>query len=777
MKLFNLEVVSAGEIKSLKEVLTLQQRQLEDIGWIAINKPQFDSQAYAKEMYDAMVNRSRLAYIKNPIVAQAVNLTTTYTFGDGITTPNASAEDVQIIIDKFWNDIDNKISLTKPEIQLKLSNKLQIDGEIAFVFQVDIDGSVYTRLIDTLSIEDIIYDKADSMRPLFYKRTVSGKTQFIPDWRNGLAYLSEQETELWKKMLQDYEIEQNSVLKNSFVYHVKINNDILDKRGIPEIYRGLDWINANNQMASDMASFIKAQAQYAWKKKITGSKSQVDAMKVRLGQNPSLTNPRNAAGSTIIENQMVENEAIGLPSSTGQLFETGIRRSLLMIAANFGIMEHYFGDPSTGNLATATAMELPMLKKFRARQKLWEGIFDEILSYVLDMSLFKTTDAFEYNEVKNRLVLSGKDFSDRNIDIDFPPILEQDLKSVTEAMVSAKNAGLVPIETAQKYVMTAMKLDNIEQEMQKEYYTPPVNPLANAFSDAVKADAQNPAKEAQEYVARLLKEGVAPSDFKDRRKNAMTLASKNKEVLAKMNGYLKEIASHYNALAHAIKWHKRAIKENNGYRVEVPGLTANLNKFKKKMIESAEKYYPHAIRLAENYVRQHALKEGNLLEKASPKKILKEQLDWNESFLNDSLIPDMTKKLLAAQTVVHATKEKAEESFIDDFYTFEKRVGSYAGAFWTVEERAVKIIAEGSGMKANFVGVDDDKTCDGCANALAGNPYDIDEAPIPGEQDCLTQCRHALQIVGDNDLTESDIQLLRNAEKQAKNGLLKVDKV
>src|SRR5258708_21449394 len=52
--------------------------------------------------------------------------------------------------------------------------------------------------------------------------------------------------------------------------------------------------------------------------------------------------------------------------------------------AGTGIMVHYFGDPSTGNLATATAMELPMLKMFMSYQVFWKDAYRDFFSIVLD---------------------------------------------------------------------------------------------------------------------------------------------------------------------------------------------------------------------------------------------------------------------------------------------------------------------------------------------------------------------------------------------------------
>jgi hypothetical protein len=48
-----------------------------------------------------------------------------------------------------------------------------------------------------------------------------------------------------------------------------------------------------------------------------------------------------------------------------------------------------------------------------------------------------------------------------------------------------------------------------------------------------------------------------------------------------------------------------------------------------------------------------------------------------------------------------------------------------------------------------FVGPDDAGTCDGCDEAVNGNPYTVNNAPAPGEFECGSRCRHILQIDGD----------------------------
>jgi acylphosphatase len=65
-------------------------------------------------------------------------------------------------------------------------------------------------------------------------------------------------------------------------------------------------------------------------------------------------------------------------------------------------------------------------------------------------------------------------------------------------------------------------------------------------------------------------------------------------------------------------------------------------------------------------------------------------------------------------------------------------------------------------LQALFVGADDSETCAGCEDAMDGNPYDVDDCPEPGSFECMSRCRHMIQLVGgDEDDDEAEGPTLR----------------
>lgn len=826
MNILGLEVLGASEYRSLKEGLQELARDLENLGWVNINDTSGQSQLAAQESYDKMVRRCRLAFIKNPLIAQAVNLTTFYTFGYGIQKPKAAEgnDDVQEWINEFWDDPDNVLSITGPDAQLKNSNKLQYDGEMAFMLQVDTDGKVYVRLVDPLSILSVVYSPDDDMRPLFYKRKMRGafeRYEYIPDVENGAAIMAMlgQAGELERQASDLKFSTSDRVRERAFIFHVKVNNDALDMRGIPEVWRALDWVNSNSKIAGDMASFINAQSQYAWEKKIKGTPQQVRAAAARIRQNPTLlNNPSYQAGATIVANDGVENRPIALPSSSSAVFETGIRRTLLMVCAAFGIMEHYFGDPSTGNLATTTAMELPMLKKFQARQKLWEGIYQRMLQFQLTMRVACVTPgAVEYKPNRNRIMLSGADeIQDRHIDVDFPPIINEDLSKSAEAYSKAKSQGLMPVETARRMFMASAGVNNIDEEMGKDFQEPaPTLPFGGGFGapepgrstskddekkETVKSvsgkwyvysktgrriggpyDSEERAKTRLKQVeyfksrdARVKESVKAKSNLADKA-GAVRLADKNREVLSRMNGYLNEIAGAYRKFNATILEGAvgRQVASGGAYRLNITTLDEASLAFQKDMLAAAEKYIPQAVEIGQKYVesRRPITESVRVREAKKDAAWLKRQLDWNRGYIESSLVPDLKKRLYDDQFVDFEDAGDAVKKAKETIGAFEARVASYASAFWTVEERTVREEASRHDALANFVGVDDQTNCEGCQSAIDGNPWPANEVPVPGEQNCLGNCRHAIQLAGDDDLTESDVQVLKEAEAAFKRGV------
>jgi hypothetical protein len=162
-------------------------------------------------------------------------------------------------------------------------------------------------------------------------------------------------------------------------------------------------------------AITQALSKYAYKLSVKGGQRTVDAVKDKLqstyaknAANSVERNPQTAPGGTWVQNDALDLAAVPKATGAGDSEKDG-NQLKLMVCAGTGIMLHYFGDPSTGNLATATAMELPMLKMFDSYQESWKDAWCDIFSIVLDED---PDDAADINEM---------------VTVELPPILADDL--------------------------------------------------------------------------------------------------------------------------------------------------------------------------------------------------------------------------------------------------------------------------------------------------------------------------------------------------------------
>ncbi len=108
-------------------------------------------------------------------------------------------------------------------------------------------------------------------------------------------------------------------------------------------------------------------------------------------------------------------------------------------------MLHYFGDPGTTNLATATAMELPMLKTFLAYQRFWKDILRDMFAIALD---------------------ENPDEPGAEINIDFPPIVKDDLTALGSAITALVGAfPEIAVDEVLRMCLVSLGLDDIDQTM------------------------------------------------------------------------------------------------------------------------------------------------------------------------------------------------------------------------------------------------------------------------------------------------------------------------
>lgn len=433
---------------------------------------------------------SRLLFLKNSLINRAVTLQSSYVFGQGVNVAGRHP-DVDAVVQGFLDDEKNQAELTSHQARILKEQALQVDGELFFVLFTNTGtGRVRVRTLPVDEISDILCNPDDAKDPWMYQRDwVQRASPFATDRRNTEqhAYYPD-----WRYRPADKpaRIGEHPINWDQPVYHVKVGG-LPDMRfGVPETYAAHDWARAYTAFLEDVATLMRAYSRFAHKITNLPNAKAVAAGKAKLGTTASgtsgETNPPPLTGSTFLAASGVNIEAMQLRGASVDPDDG--RRLLLMVCAATGMPEHYFGDASTSNLATAKSMDRPTELKFLDRQTLWVDIHAAILTFqikaairagTLKGTITVTKDGDELVDLGNETdPLSGAELLDpasgqpipinAGIDVDFPSILEHDVGAQVEAIVNAATlgghvlAGTLNAKLTTRLLLTALGEDDLD---------------------------------------------------------------------------------------------------------------------------------------------------------------------------------------------------------------------------------------------------------------------------------------------------------------------------
>jgi hypothetical protein len=306
---------------------------------------------------------------------------------------------------------------------------------------------------------------------------------------------------------------------------------------------------------------------------------------------------------------------------------------------------------------------------------------------------------------------------------------------------------MISDETAARIFLLAVNQNNIEDEIGKIDFTRVNAPAGFVPGQQGEAKPASKAVKESKDPAKDIKEDIVLPD----RQRAVRFAKKSNYVLQRMNGYKKILLGHLKILQKDIQKSMDARGEPGKVVGMVKDLSAHVNKFSQGMNAAAVEFFPIAIDIGAKYAQAHIeeLKIRESIYEASNRSssLLIDMLALNKGYIDESLGPDIERAVISRMRMPYNTADDFYAAVNASIGSFEARVGTYSGAFWTIEEKAVKEAGKGTGLEANFAGADDDHTCARCDEAMAGNPWPVDEVPEPGSHECRGNCRHAIQII------------------------------
>ncbi len=498
--------LTTPEISTFLESLAQLEMQLEDRGWERLSEKHTDVDFSARGR-EALQKKAYLFWVKNPLIARSVSTKTNYVFGKGFKY-KAEDERVQEVIKDFMEDDDNKRELTTLQAQQIKDHELQIYSNLYLVFFTnEVNGKTKVRSIPDTEIKDVIRDPDDAQKPLWYKRV---RTRKVYDFEKE-AYKEEKETVYFPDWRQPEDVDlappASKVAEAGEAYHIKVNCLSHSKFGISELYRAMDWAKAYNKFLEDLASVWASLSRFAMKKKVKGTAKDIADQKKKIQSTLSSLQAGGevpAAGSMALENKSVDLEPMNVRGAS--LDADDGRRLLLMVAAATDMMEPFFGDPSTSNLATMEAMMGPMIKNFQSRQEFWKAVFQNIFDFIIDKAIEAPQGPLSGHEEEDAYgnPITVYDGESRTVEIDFPSLEEEDVSDIVDAVSEANDTFLLPPKELSRILLNAFEVDGADEileEMYPEGVESPEVRTAHGLDNLV--DGFGDDEEVQESILRI----------------------------------------------------------------------------------------------------------------------------------------------------------------------------------------------------------------------------------------------------------------------------------
>ncbi len=468
-------------VQRFKETLWELELALEDRGWT--REVTLSQLEFSRLGVQQLIRICRVYALKNPIVKRAAIICRLYVFGRGV--------DIRCDDDSSNDVIQDFLEANKAELgHTGLASKeqdMQTDGSLYFALPTDPKGNVRCTMIDPLEIMEQVTDPDCSSRPWYFYRMWS---RAVLDPSSGIT--NTQPKKCWYPSLElveglaDGSIKPSARLDRIGTVDVNWSMPIMRSRdaetpsswrwAVPPLYALLDWARAYKDFLEDWATIQRALARFSLMVETKGGQGAIAAYQALLSTTFADSNgtqiernPPPVRGSAHIsgpDTQIKPFQTRGTQEAPEQA-----RRLLLMGAAAAGLPETFFGDASTGSLATAVSLDRPTELKFTEIQRRWKYDLNRMINYVLMVS--KTSPGGKLREARK----SNPAPQPVKIIVEFPNVVEHAIQPMIQAITEVATmggrngiaAGIVDRRTIADLLLAEIGLDNRTELLDKIY--------------------------------------------------------------------------------------------------------------------------------------------------------------------------------------------------------------------------------------------------------------------------------------------------------------------
>ena len=463
---------AGNHIEVLTESLADLELAAEDRGWQRLSAQLAED--FTRPGLQRIATNCRVMAIASPLVKRALALRTGYIWGQGVTL-TARDDDVNAVIQAWWDDESNQAALTSSQAQEELERALGTDGNVFLAcFTAPRTGRVQVRSTPFDEIQDIITNPEDRDDPWFYVRqytTTVIEAGYTGQTRTRVETRRVLHPDLrYRPRVRPRSINGVPVQWDAPILHVSANRLDGWKFGVGDAYAALPWARAYEGFLTDWAKLVKALSRFAWR--LTGDKSsraRTAAAAVKAAQpTDGTTAPVGAvaAGGPGVHLEAIPKSGATIDSESGKPLAS-------MVAAALGVpVTMLLADPGqTGARAVAETLDDPLVLEMGMRRQLWAGVLRRLTSYVVDQAVKAPAGPLrgivgrdEYD--REVITLAGE--VERTVDIDFPPLDDLDPKSLVEAIERADAVGGVAIRpTLVRLLLQALRVKDVDELLEQ----------------------------------------------------------------------------------------------------------------------------------------------------------------------------------------------------------------------------------------------------------------------------------------------------------------------
>jgi hypothetical protein len=476
-----------------KERLWELELALEDRGWV--REQTLAMLEFSRYGVGQLIRISRIYAIKNPLIKRGAEICALYVFGRGVEIRSEDDAADEVIQDFLTR---NSIEMAHTGLARKEIDA-QTDGNLYFALATK-NGTVDLHMIDALEILDVVTDPDDTSRDWYYQRQWSRLT-FTPEGgqhaKAQIAWYPSVEMAMGPDARNVQNIQGKPVNWDMPIHRVKLGCPMKWRWGIPPLYASIDWGRAYKDFLEDWATVQRTLARFALMVETKGGPGAIAAYQALLTTTFADSdgtqiekNPPPVVGSAHVSGP--DNKVTAFKSAGAQVAPEQARRLMLMVAAAQGMPETFYGDASTGSLATAVSLDRPTELKFRESQERWKDTITRLLEYVLWVA--SATPGTKMREARQKDPAPQK----ADIVVKFPAVLEHDIGVMVKAWADVATlggrqgiaAGIVDRRTVAEGMLAEVGYERAD-ELLDTIYGKDYDPNADVTDQRTQAAPQN----------------------------------------------------------------------------------------------------------------------------------------------------------------------------------------------------------------------------------------------------------------------------------------------